>query len=191
MVGYLLGTMSMHLHRLAHFKFVPVKLGAIGVGLVLLLAGRKLFWLFVAAIGFIAAFHFSSQLLRPEDHTIVLVLSLVAGLAGALLAIFVQKVAIGCAGAVAGALYSKMLLDMNGVTDTTVTLVAVVVGAIVGALLMLFVFKWALILFSSVAGAQLITHAFALAPQMSAALFTVLLLVGLVVQARQGRPATD
>jgi uncharacterized membrane protein YeaQ/YmgE (transglycosylase-associated protein family) len=159
----------------------------VAVGALLLLAGRRLFWLFVGAIGFIAAAHFAAILLQPEDRAVTLIIGAIAGLVGALVAVFLQKIAIGFAGAVAGAFYGKLLLDMNGVTDPRFTWIAILLAALFGALLMVFVFKWTLIVFSSIVGAHLIVQSLPLAQQPGAAVFTVLLIVGLLVQAKQLR----
>src|SRR3954469_9503900 len=80
----------------------------LAVGAALLCAGRKLFWLFIAAVGFFGAMRLSSEYLAAQPREWLLVGSLIAGAAGALLALFLQKVAITVAGAVAGA----YLLDL-------------------------------------------------------------------------------
>src|SRR3954452_9789134 len=76
---------------------------ALGIGAALLVAGRKLFWLFVGAIGFFTAMRLATEVFGGEHSDWVLIGSIVAGLLGAVLAIFVQKVAVGLAGAVTAA----------------------------------------------------------------------------------------
>ena len=172
-------------HRLFETEFPPVQLGTALLGAALLVAGRRLFWLFVGALGFVTATDFVAPFINPQNHSFLLIIGLIAGVAGALLAIFVQKVAVGLAGAVAGAYYLKIFADMASLQE--LGWIAAVVGALLGAFLMLLLFKWALIVFSSIAGAHLITQALPLSPQLGGAAFLVLLIIGLIIQARQLR----
>ena len=175
-------------HPNRDFQFGPVHYGSFLLGATLLLAGRRLFWLFVAALGFITARQFIAPLVAQNDAQTALVLSLVAGLAGAALAIFVQKFAIGLAGAIAGAFYLTQLLSVGG-ADSQYLAVGALAGAVLGAVLLLFLFKWSLIIFSSVAGAHLIVQRLPVGQGLLGAIFLVLLLIGVSVQSRSLRPA--
>ena len=64
------------------------------VGIAVLLLGRKLFWLFVGAVGFVIGLGLAFQLLVEQPEWLILIAALVIGLAGAVLAIFAQKVAV-------------------------------------------------------------------------------------------------
>lgn len=164
------------------------------LGLALLLAGRRLFWLFVGTIGFAVARELVTPLVASDSRGVALIVALIAGLAGAVLAIFMQKVAIGLAGALAGAYYVNVFLASWPARDPWVGWVIMLIGAIIGALLLLLLFKWALILFSSVAGAYLIVRAlvpFGMSDELKGGLFLALLLVGVFVQARPKAPRTD
>ncbi len=164
------------------------------LGLALLLAGRRLFWLFVGTIGFAVAEELVTPLVASDSRGVALIVALIAGLGGAVLAIFMQKVAIGLAGALAGAYYVNVLLTAWPAHDARIDSVVMLVGAVVGALLLLLLFKWALILFSSVAGAHLIVRAlvpFGIGDEFKAGLFLGLLLVGVFVQGRPRAPRTD
>src|SRR3954463_6112389 len=72
---------------------------ALGSGAALLVAGRKLFWLFVGAVGFFACARLAQGFLGNEHQDWQLIACLVAGVFGAIFAVFVQKVAVGLAGA--------------------------------------------------------------------------------------------
>ena len=52
------------------------------LGIALLVLGRKLFWLFVGAIGFLAGMEFASAYLQGYSENIVLIAGLVGGLIG-------------------------------------------------------------------------------------------------------------
>ncbi len=72
------------------------------VGILLLFLGRRIFWLFVGGVGFVAAIDLVSRLAMPWPTWLTLVVALAAGLVGALLAILLQEVAVGIAGFLAG-----------------------------------------------------------------------------------------
>jgi len=65
------------------------------VGVVILLFGRKVFWIFVGAAGFIAGIAFTREVLGPLAEWITLAVGLLAGLIGAVLSVFLERFAIG------------------------------------------------------------------------------------------------
>jgi hypothetical protein len=153
-------------------------------GLALLLAGRRLFWLFVAVIGFIAAARLVEEFIGPSQNTTTMVVALVAGLLGGVLAIAAQKLAIRVAGFLAGAFYLTAGLEALGMQVPGKPWLSLLIGGIIGAILLGVIFNWALIAFSSVAGAHLIVHPFGMRPEAAGALFIVLALFGIYMQAR-------
>ena len=64
------------------------------IGVVILFFGRKLFWLCVAAGGFAVGMEIAPLLVNDASSLLALVIALVFGVLGALLALFIQKVAI-------------------------------------------------------------------------------------------------
>src|SRR5437667_2799935 len=82
-----------------HFSVAIV--GAL-IGAVILLFGRKLFWLCVAAVGFAAGVEIAPHLVHEPSPLLALAIALILGLMGALLALFLQKVAIAVLGFLAG-----------------------------------------------------------------------------------------
>ena len=157
-----------------------MRLANVIVGLVLLFAGRRLFWLFVAAVGFAAGLQLVMPIAETEPTATALLIALVAGAIGAALALFLQPLAIAVAGFVAGA----MLIERLGVPHGGAGLLLVLIGGLVGAVVMVAMFDLALIVLSSLFGAQLVVMAVPLAPGLRGIAFVVLLLVGLAVQAR-------
>src|SRR5574337_506763 len=133
---------------------------SIAVGGLLLILGRKLFWLFVAAIGFVVGMVVSTRLFDVRPEWIALVVGLILGVLGALLALVVQRVAIGVAGFLAGALIATSLVGTLGVERGLWFWGAAIVGGLIGALLMAALFDWALIGFSALAGASVIIDVF-------------------------------
>ncbi len=72
------------------------------LGALLLVLGRKLFWLFVGALGFLAGMSLAQNYLGGQSENVVLIAGIVCGLLGVVLAIFLQRVAIAAAGFFAG-----------------------------------------------------------------------------------------
>ncbi len=168
------------------------------LGVLLLLLGRRLFWLFVGVVGFVGGLRLSEHLLpgRPDD--VVIVFSIVVGLISAVLAITLRKLALGVAGFLAG---GYLLMQLLAVTVETAPPAAgglapwmvFVVGGLVGAVLMNAVFGWTLIILSSIGGAALICECVhGLNSQIMTAIFTALAILGVLAQSglirRRGRP---
>src|SRR2546430_12017666 len=76
----------------------PVPIIGLIIGAVILLFGRKLFWLFVAAGGFAAGVEFSAPLISETPPLLALTVALVLGFFCAFLAIFLSKIVIALAG---------------------------------------------------------------------------------------------
>jgi hypothetical protein len=161
-----------------------VDIARIVVGLMVLTLGRKLFWLFVGAVGFVIGISLVSQLFSAAPFWLVLVVAVVAGILGAVLALFVQHVAIGLAGFIGGGYVLISVLDFLGLQVSSVPVWLIfLIGGIIGLILIMALFSWTLIVLSSLTGASLVVQGVHLNPEISAILFVVLVIVGLVVQA--------
>lgn len=154
------------------------------IGLVLILAGRKLFWLFVACVGFISGFHYSQYIWAIHSPVLVLVLSIAVGALGAVIAIFFQKAAIVVAGFAAGGYIAMMLIGQFTGLPAQIAWLPYVVGGIIGAAILYAVFDWALILLSTLTGAALVVQMMAFKPWVEIALFVILSAAGVVFQAK-------
>ena len=152
------------------------------VGATILLLGRKLFWLFVAALGFAVGLEIAAYILHDPPLWLMLTLSLGLGALGAILAIKLQKLAIAVAGFVAGGRLATVLLTAFFVDYSQYSFITFVIGGVLGALMLLALFDWVLILLSSIEGAHLISKAIILPPTGMAILCAALVLIGLIVQ---------
>jgi len=164
------------------------------IGVVILLFGRRLFWLCVAAVGFAAGVEFAPHFVHEPSTLVMLTVAIVLGLIGALLALFLQKIAIAVAGFLAGGKLAVALAAAFLVHSEQYYWITFVIGGIVGAILLLALFDWALIALSSLVGAYLILSAISLPPSGTNILFIVLVAIGVVVQAtamRRGRAIAD
>ena len=153
------------------------------LGLIVLLFGRKLFWLCVAAIGFAAGVTLASHLVNEPTALLQLTFAILLGFVGALLALFLQKLAIGLVGFLAGGRLAVGLVATFIVQYQSHYWLAFIIGGLVGTVLLLMLFDWALIFVSSLIGAHLITNAITLPPTGQVLLFSALLLFGVLVQA--------
>jgi hypothetical protein len=144
----------------------------------LLIAGRKLFWLFVGAAGFITGIQFTSRFWQGNEGLSIIV-GLVAGIVFALLAIFLQGVAIGIAGFLSGAFVLSALAVMLGMNTN---LIVYIIGGVIGVVLVSYLFDWAVITLSSLAGASLITELFSQQRGIGGLIFIILFIAGVVIQ---------
>ena len=156
------------------------------VGLAVLLWGRQLFWLFVGGAGFVAGLTIAGAVSTGRGEGATLVVALAAGLLGILLAILIERLAVGAAGFVVGGHLLASVLSGAGLVGGAGWLVYLV-GGLVGALLVVRLFDWALIVLSVLLGAALLVQALAVGADARSLLFVVLVAVGLVVQGRRLR----
>src|SRR3990172_11432815 len=129
------------------------------VGLLLLAVGKRLFWLFVAAVGFVATLAVATRFFQPQSELTLFVIGVVAGFVGALLGVFAQKLAIGIAGFLAGGYLAIGLLGLLGIELGPQWWQPFLIGGILGALISYPLFDWALILLSALTGAVLVVQA--------------------------------
>ena len=169
-------TPDLHLHALP-----PV--AALIVGIVLLFFGRKLFWFFVGATGFVVGAE-GAALLFPHQPSWELIGGLILGLLGIVIALALQKVAIGVAGFWAGGYLAVVLFRVLEMRGHDLGWVAFLVGGIIGAVLMLLIFDWALIVLSSITGAHLLVFSAGLLPAFGGLTFLVCVIIGVIVQSR-------
>jgi hypothetical protein len=157
------------------------------IGVVILFFGRKLFWLCVAAVGFAVGVEIAPLLVNEASSLLALVTALVFGVLGALLALFIQKVAIAVLGFLAGGKLATAIAAAFFVQHAQYSTIIFVIGGIIGAILLLALFGWALIVVSSFIGAYLIESAIVLPPTGSTLVFIGLAILGIFVQAASFR----
>ena len=157
------------------------------IGVVVLFFGRKLFWLCVAAVGFAVGVEIAPLLVNESSSLLALLIALVFGVLGALLALFLQKVAIAVLGFLAGGKLATAIAAAFFVQYAQYSTIIFVIGGIIGAILLLVLFGWALIVVSSFIGAYLIQSAIVLPPTGATLVFIGLAMVGIFVQAASFR----
>jgi len=148
----------------------------------LLVAGRKLFWLFVGVIGFIIGVEIATRFFRGSE-LITIIAGLGLGIIFAILAIFVETLAIGIAGFLGGGYILLSFASLFGLDKGFIAWITFIVGGIIGAVLIAILFDWALIIISSLAGSSMVINAFHFGRSMAALIFIILLFIGIAVQA--------
>jgi len=152
------------------------------VGVALLFFGRKLFWLFVAAIGFAAGMEIAQQITHTPSANFVLLIALGFGVIGAILSILLQKFAIAVAGFIAGGRLALGLSATFYMNHAEYSRIIFLIGGILGAILLLALFDWAVILLTSVEGAHMILSTIELPQTGCLIVLIVLIVIGVVAQ---------
>jgi hypothetical protein len=166
------------------------------LGVVVLLLGRKLFWLFVGVAGFLMGMDIAERFFSGP-HTTKLLIALAIGIAGAFLAVLFYKAAVAISGFLVGgylAIHFMQYLQIS--VPRSGAWLPYVVGGILGAILILLLLDWALIILSSFAGASMILQSVTQRQFNTPLVFMVLVTIGIWVQARmllrsRSKPATD
>ncbi len=166
---------------------IPIPLLSVLLGGAILFFGRQLFWLFVAALGFAVGIEITPHLMQHPPTWLALVVALLLGAIGAVIALMLQKIAIGIVGFVAGGRLAVMIATAFSAGYAHHFGLLFIIGGIVGAILLLVLFDWALIVFSSVEGAHLICSAFQFPTTGATILFMALMVLGIFVQASMMR----
>ena len=152
------------------------------IGIVQLLFGRKLFWLFVGAAGFMLGMDFANRYLAGAPAT-KLVIALLVGIIGAVLAILFYKGAVAIAGFLIGGYVAMDLVHYLVISvPPSFTWVPYLLGGVIGAILVLVLLDGALIVVSSFSGASLIVHSMNLRRANASLVFLVLVIIGILVQ---------
>ena len=161
----------------------------IAVAAALLMLGRRLYWLFVAGVGFFVTNQLATQHFETPVEwlplPLPLVLAVVAGLAGALLAIFLQKLAITIAGFTSAAFFAYVVAENIGLSteNPQAALLAALLVGVLGAIFSRTLFDWALILLSSLTGSWFLLDPFELDPRLYRVVLMIVAVAGISIQA--------
>lgn len=147
----------------------------------LLVAGRKLFWLLVGGIGFAAGVAFATRFVHRSE-LLTLVAALAAGAIFALIAVFLESIAIGLAGFAGGGLIGAYLTNLLGAEAGALSWIGFIVGGIVGVGLIMVLFDWALISISSLLGASMILKGLGAGQGSAPLAFLGLFVLGVLLQ---------
>jgi hypothetical protein len=155
---------------------------ALGAGTLLLLFGRRLYWLMAGVVGFVVVFTLAGRLAPELSDQASLLVSVGAGVLGAIVTVFAHKALLGVVGGLGGGLIALWQVQNLGVEQGLLWLVVAIVGGLLGAWLVSRLFEFALALLSSLLGAQLLLDAFDVSPSWSVIAYLGLVAFGLFFQ---------
>jgi hypothetical protein len=153
-------------------------------GLLLLLAGRKLIWLFVGLLAFAVSVGFLGRFFPNLEPNTLLLVSVVLGALGAVAAVALAKAAVWVGGFLGGGYVGMIVWEMLFPASAALPWVALVLGGILGILLARFLFESILIVGSSAAGAALLVQTLGAKEVPGLLLLILLAVIGVVVQGR-------
>jgi hypothetical protein len=157
------------------------------LGLLSLLLGKRLFWLFAGIVGFVLGWWLTGLLL--PDSWLRLLVGIVVGVILGVLIRFLGKWAIRIVAAIAGFVILPVLLGNLGMLGGITELFWAVIGALLGFVLAVFLADWTLIFLSAVLGAGLILAGAKVVAPLSEAISLIagfiLIVLGVVFQSRQ------
>jgi len=152
----------------------------IALGCIVLLVGRNLFWLFIGIAGFVFGFELAAIWLVDQPAWLIVLLGLVAGLGGAIVAIVFQRVAFALAGFYAAAFLASALPATLGFAGMPMALIFL--SGCIGALLAALLTDWVIIILSALVGATIIVSTVSADPVLGTIAITALAIVGALVQ---------
>lgn len=154
------------------------------MGLFLLLAGEKFFWVFTGAIGAVLGVQYLGPLWATPLHGWLgtVIGGIIGGVFGILLAIVAQGLAIILGGFIAGGKILTFLAQTVITISPDATLTFFVVGGIIAAVFLMMFLKETLIVITSLWGASLIVSQQLLTFSNNLFFFIALTLIGIVVQ---------
>jgi hypothetical protein len=156
------------------------------LGIILLTMGKKLYWLLVAVVGFMMGLILATQYIQLDPPWMIYIVAFGAGIIGAVLGFYVQKLAIALVGFIVGGYGAVYLAGLLGIKAEPFNWMAFIIGGIIGLLLVASVFDWALYILSAWAGSTLVTRTLTegvgMNETLGLVLFFVLFVAGMVIQ---------
>lgn len=151
-------------------------------GLILLVFGRKLFWLFVSIVGFLFGMGFAGLIFPDQPQWIQVLFALGAGFFGALVAVLAQRIAFALAGFYGG-FYFALILAQSFSQGGNSLVMCTVVG-VIGALIVTLIMDRVIIVLSCLVGAGAVVQSSGLGQGMRIIVFLLLVIIGAFVQTR-------
>ena len=148
------------------------------LGILLLFAGKKLFWLSVGIIGFLAGIDFAAYPF-PYNGWLVLGVGLLLGIAGSVFAFIFQWAAISLIGFLGGGYFLMNIFPLLGMQSSWIVFL---VGGTIGVIVITLSFDGVLIIISSMVGGILIAQNIPTGNFLQTVVLIVSVIVGIVAQ---------
>jgi len=152
------------------------------LGALLLLAGRRLFWLAVGVLGFLFGFDWVTYGLADWPQWAVWLAGAGVGALCAFGAVFFQRISFRVGGFLAGGYLTVRFLIALGVQNDPTPGLFFLLGGVVGAILAIVAVDWVLVALTSLVGAAVVAEGMAAGPLGSSLVFLGLTALGVAVQ---------
>jgi hypothetical protein len=150
-------------------------------GILLVLLGRRILWLFLGILGFFVTRGLVLNYLPDLSGQTTLIVALAGGGAAASIILLAEKLAVAGGGVLGGAFVGAFVWQQLVPGAGGMPWIGIAVGAILGFLIVRFVVKLALAIAASAVGAALLALALP-EPEYRMITFVVLLIIGVVLQ---------
>lgn len=151
-------------------------------GVILLLFGRKLFWLFLGIAGFLIGMKIAPMLFGDEPRWIQLSIAVGTGCLGAIVAILAQRLAFALGGFFAGMYLALGVGHFFALADANTMLLIALCGGIIGAIIATLIMDTAITILVCLVGAGAIVGELQLSQAMHILIFLLLAGAGFVFQ---------
>lgn len=158
-------------------------------GLLVALAGRRLFWLAFALAGFLAGFRLAAEAVS-DPAWLATAAGIAAGVVAAILAVFLEGFALAAAAFLAGVLLTVDLAAALGFGSHPQIWLAWIVGGAMALVLAMAILPWALAVVTAVLGGVLVAAGLPWPPAMRLAVFAAVAGAGILIQAQGIGPST-
>ena len=153
------------------------------IGFAVLVMGRQIFWVFVAGLGFALGVIYGGQFYSGQPEWVILIISVIIGVLGALLAYNLQRLAGGVAGFITGWYLTNLFSSYAGFQlDHFLAYLPIIIGVLCG-FSMIFFFDWSTVLLSSFAGAAMITLGMNFTNRTELIVLIAFAFLGIIIQA--------
>ena len=157
-------------------------ISSIILGVMLLVFGRKLFWLFVSIVGFLFGMGFAGLVFPDHPPWIQLLFALGAGFLGAFFAVLLQRLAFAFAGFYGGFYLALILSHSFGIGGNNIA--SFTAFGVIGAVFATLIMDWAINVLSCLVGAGTVVEASGLGQELRVVVFLLLVITGAFIQIR-------
>ena len=152
------------------------------VGFAVLVIGRQIFWIFVAGLGFALGMIYGGQYYSGQPDWMILLISSLLAILGALLAYTLQRLAAGIVGIATGWYLTNMILQYTQFQIGRFEEVAPILVGILCGLLLISYFDIGVIVLSSFAGAAIIVSGMSFSNRIELIFLFSLAFIGVGIQ---------
>jgi hypothetical protein len=162
------------------------------IGVILLVFGRKLFWLVIGLAGFLFGMEMARIFFSAQPQGLQLAIGIGLGCLGALLAVLTQRLAFTVGGFFAGVFLALKVCQFLDLPEYgPIFLIGIATAGIIGAVVASMIMDEAITILACLVGAGVIVGELPLAPVPYFAVFLILTGAGFLLQQRLWAPQKE